>query len=64
MKTETRYQIHEAIKVKVGGSFYFVFLDVEIVVQEVAAKGGRTQRRRVTSEKISNAAILLAKSLA
>jgi hypothetical protein len=37
-----------------------VFLDAEIVVQEVAGAGGRNIRRRVTSRRIETAALLQA----
>ena len=59
-RQESRYDLTEAIEVYVGDSKYFVFLDAEIVVQEVAGAGGRNIRRRVTSRRIETAALLQA----
>lgn len=56
----SRYPIHEAIRVYVGETPYYVFLDQEVVVQEVIMRGGRVQRRRVTSRAIETAALLRA----
>lgn len=63
-RNENRYPLHEAIEVSVGFGKYFVFLESEIVVQEVIGKGGKVQRRRVTSRRIETAAILRASDIA
>lgn len=59
-RTPPRYDIAKSVQVYVGENKYFVFLESEIVVQEVAGRGGRTVTRRVTSRRIETSAILRA----
>lgn len=58
--TKQRYPIKDAIPVMVGENHYFVFLEEEVVVQEIVMRNGRVQRRRVTSRAIETSALLRA----
>lgn len=59
-KQPSMYDLKDAVEVWVGESRYFVYLESEIVVQEVSGRGGRRQVRRVTSRRIETEAILKA----
>ena len=60
----SRYDLKKSIEVRVKGRAYFVFLDTEIVVQEVWSKGGMRVVRRITSRNIETTALLSASDAA
>ena len=62
-RQEPRYNISEAIEVSVNFRKLFVFLDVEVVVQEVKGRNGRTTYRRITNRQVETSAILRASGI-
>ena len=59
-RTPPRYDISSAIEVYVGDRKLHVFLDAEMVVQEVAGRNGKRVLRRVTSRDVETSALLRA----